>query len=133
MDRITNPPLESLLRQLNLLDSDFAVVSKVLNTSHLLLSNITLDIQPAMTAATYTPYYLSIQYSRTDSASNSSSTRINKLLSMFAFLKSSPNISTDSFNKHIINKTPSNNSISLNPIKNAPSPPHHSSVDVLRT
>ena len=77
-----------------------------------------------MTAATYTPYYLSIQYSRTDdSASNSSSTRINKLLSMFAFLKSSPNISTDSFNKHIINKTPSNNSISLNPIKNAPPPP----------
>ena len=77
-----------------------------------------------MTAATYTPYYLSIQYSRTDdSASNSSSTRINKLLSMFAFLKSSPNISTDSFNKHIINNTPSNNSISLNPIKNAPLPP----------
>ena len=73
-----------------------------------------------MTGATYTPSQLSIQYSRSDdSAFNSSSTRINKLLSMLAFLKSSPNISTDSFNKHV-NKTPSDNSISLNPIKNVP-------------
>ena len=39
---------------------------------------------------------------------------------MFSFLKSSPNISTDSFNKLVDNKTRSDNFISLNPIKNLP-------------
>ena len=44
-----------------MLELDFTVVSKVLHTSHLLLSNITLDVYPAMTAATYTPSSLSMQ------------------------------------------------------------------------
>ena len=121
MDGINNTPLESLLRYFNLLESDFTVVSKVLHTSHLLLSNITLDMYPSMTAATSTPSSSSIQDSRSyDSAFNSSLTRIKKLSSMFSFLKSSPHIFTDSFSKLVVNKICSNNSISLNPIKNLP-------------
>ena len=98
---VTNPFLEILSRHLNLLESDFTVVSQVLHTSQLLLSNITLDIYPAMTLVISTPSSLSIQ----DSRFNSSRTRINKLSSMFSFLKSLPNISTDSFNKIVVNKT----------------------------
>ena len=82
-----------------------------------------------MTAATSTPASLSIPDSRSDdSAFNLSSTRMNKLSSMFSLLKSSLNISTDSFNnlstKHV-SIIPS----LLTQLKIYP----HSSVNILRT
>ena len=49
----TISPMSSV--QSNELESDFTVVSKFLHFSSLLLSNITLGLYPAMTAAASTP------------------------------------------------------------------------------
>ena len=54
-------PLESLLGLLSLHETDFTAVNVVFYSSFLLLLNITLDICPAMTAATSTPSSLSMQ------------------------------------------------------------------------
>ena len=72
-----------------------------------------------MTASTSTPCPLSIQDSSSDDiAFNSSLTSIDKFSSMSSFLRSSPNISTDFFNKLVATKTHYYNTITLNSTKN---------------